>query len=260
MYRLYIDEVGTDGLTNLDKDNHRFLSLTGVAVKLDHVRDCLEPNMNWIKANVFDHDPDTPLVFHRKEILGFKGPYEVLRDDSKRQLFDQAILNLISLTEYTVITALIDKQWMMRQGHWQRLHPYHFLMEIIVEKYTQFLERKNDIGDIMPESRGSKDNLLQVAFDNVRQRGCDFVNADRIRSKIRAPSLKFRTKKDNVSGLQLCDLLAHPSHMFVRKRMGHDVNLGPFAEKVSDILKQTKYDRSLRTGKIVGYGIKHLPQ
>ncbi|MEN9753757.1 MAG: hypothetical protein RLZ07_139 [Pseudomonadota bacterium] len=260
MYRLYIDEVGTDGLTNLDKDSHRFLSLTGIAVKLDHVRVHLEPNMNWIKTNVFDHDPDSPIIFHRKEILGFKGPYQVLRDEIKKELFDRAILRLISSTEYTAITALIDKQWMMRQGHWERMHPYHYLMEIMVEKYTQFLVRKNDFGDIMPESRGQKDNLLQSAFDDVRQRGCAFVNADLIRSRIRAQSLKFRTKKDNISGLQLCDLLAHPSHMFVRKRMGHDVNLGAFAEKVSDILNQTKYDRSPWNGKIVGYGIKHLPQ
>lgn len=260
MYRLYIDEVGTDGLTNLDKDNHRFLSLTGIAVKLDHVRDSLEPNMNWIKANVFDHDPDNPIVFHRNEILGFKGPYEVLRNEQKRELFDRAILRLISGTEYTVTTALIDKQWMVRQQHWERVHPYHFLMEIMVEKYTQFLERKNDIGDIMPESRDRKDRLLQLAYNDVRQRGSAFVKPELIRSMIRAQTLKFRTKRDNIAGLQLCDLLAHPSHMFVRKRMGHDVNLGPFAEKVSDILKQTKYDRSPWNGKIVGYGIKHLPQ
>jgi len=28
MYRLYVDEVGTDDLTHVEKDKHRFLSLT----------------------------------------------------------------------------------------------------------------------------------------------------------------------------------------------------------------------------------------
>lgn len=216
--------------------------------------------MNWIKANVFGHDPDSPLVFHRKDILGFKGPYECLRDQEKCARFDKAILRLFEVTEYATITALIDKKWMLQQEHWERNHPYHYLMDILVEKYVQFLERKQDIGDIMPESRQDKDALLQSAYEAVRAKGSDFVSSDRIASAIRAKHLKFRTKKDNIAGLQLCDLIAHPSHIFVRGKMGHDVSLGTFATKVADILWRLKYDRSPYNGKIIGYGIKHLPQ
>lgn len=260
MYRLYVDEVGTDSLTHLDKDKHRFLSLTGVAMKVSQARDVLEPNLNWIKANVFEHDPDNPIILHRKDILGLKGPFGLLRDDKRKALFNKAIMRIFESTDYRVITALIDKEWMIQQTHWSKTHPYHYLMEILVEKYVQFLERKRSIGDIMPESRQGKDQLLQKAYDDVRAKGTDFVNKQRIAAWVRAKQLKFRKKHDNTAGIQLCDLLAHPSHIYTRSLMRHDVCLGPFSQQVVDILIREKYDRSQGTGKIVGYGIKHLPQ
>ncbi|MEI9419185.1 hypothetical protein [Mesorhizobium sp. Cs1321R2N1] len=193
-----MDEVGTDGLTHLDKDKQRFLSLTGVAMRVDYVRDEFARNLDLIKARVFEHDPDDPIVFHRKDIMGLKGPYECLRDVGKKALFDEMILKLFQDSEYTVITALIDKKWMVAQEHWARNEPYHFLMEILVEKYLQFLERMGTIGDIMPESRQSKDDLLQKAFDGLRRGGCAYVSAPRIASAIRAKTLKFRTKLHSI--------------------------------------------------------------
>jgi hypothetical protein len=71
MFRLYVDEVGTASLTHLDQDKHRYLSLTGVAIDIRHAADALEPNMNWIKASVLNHDPDSPIIFHRTDIMGF---------------------------------------------------------------------------------------------------------------------------------------------------------------------------------------------
>ena len=48
MYRLYVDEVGGDDLTHVDKDKHRYLSLTGVAMTIDEARDNLGPRMDLI--------------------------------------------------------------------------------------------------------------------------------------------------------------------------------------------------------------------
>lgn len=259
MYRLYVDEVGTDQLVNLIHDRNRYLSLTGVAMNRDHARDFLIPRIDRIKAEIFDHDPDAPLILHRKEIMGGKGVYQRIRDDDVlRARFDDRICNVFNDAEYVVITALIDKRWMLDQAHWARRHPYNYLLEIMVEKFVQFLERKHDIGDIMPESRQGKDGLLQEEYDRIRRVGTRYTEAERITSALRGPKLKFRKKADNVAGLQLCDLLAHPSHMYVRERMGHEVQLGQMAERVTRILVDEKYDRSNRNV-IKGYGYKHLP-
>lgn len=259
MYRLYVDEVGTDDLTRTADEKLRYLSLTGIAMRVDYARDYLTPNTNWIKAKILDHDPDDPAILHRTDIMGRKGIFGCLSDETRCAKFDRATQRLIASSQYTVITALIDKHWMLKQHHWTKTHPYHYLMEILVEKYVQFLEREKSIGDIMPEARGKHvDGRLQRAYDQVRDAGTQYVSAERIGSAIRASKLKFRLKKENVAGLQLADLVAHPSHIYTRSLMGHEVTLGPFAKQATDMLVSSKYDRN-KWGRIVGYGIKHLP-
>lgn len=263
MFRLYVDEVGTDDLAHTEKEHQRYLSLTGIAMRVDHARDALEPRMNWIKANVLKHDADSPVILHRSDIRGLKAGFQCLGDERTRDLFDRSLIRLMKASEYKVITALIDKQWLLKQQHWARTHPYHNLMEILVEKYAQFLERSQATGDIMPESRGGSgkgrvDERLQRACDEVRNTGTRFVSKERIAATIPASKLKFRTKRDNVAGLQLCDLIAHPSHYYARAKMGHKVSPGPFAQRVQAVLEGDKYDRS-NAGVITGYGVKHLP-
>lgn len=259
MYRLYVDEVGTDDITHVDDDNNRYLSLTGVAMKVTDARDDLIPKFDWIKVNIFNHDPDEPLIFHRTDIVQRKRAFGVLNNDATRALFDQRLMDAMTSSTYKVITAFIDKRGMINQPHWSNQHPYHYLMEILVEKFTQFLERKHDVGDIMPEGRkGKKDDLLQKAFENVLDKGTHYVSSARIKARI-TRNLKIRYKPNNIAGLQLSDLLAHPSHMDVRHRMQHAVTLGDFCLRVSDLLTQHKYDRSPFNGKIMGYGLKWLP-
>ena len=148
---------------------------------------------------------------------------------------------------------------MLNQPHWEEKHPYHYLMEILVEKYVQWLERTKGVGDIMPEMRkGQKDRALQRAYSSVRIWGTNFVGRGRIEAAIPSTKLKFRSKEDNITGLQICDLLAHPSHMYVRSLQHHPVTLAPFAKLVVPIMIEAKYDRSWN-GKIIGYGIKYLP-
>ncbi|MBB4142732.1 DUF3800 domain-containing protein [Rhizobium rhizoryzae] len=256
---MYVDEVGHDDLTNLEEDNYRYLSLTGIAMKVTDARDDLTPRFDWIKANVFDHDPDDPLIFHRSDIVQRKRAFGVLNDDTKRATFDAHVLGAMSDVPYTVITALIDKHGMVNQPNWRNQHPYHYLMEILVEKFVQFLERKNDIGDIMPEGRkGKKDAELQKAFTGVLSRGTYYVSRTRMNERISSQTLKIRYKPNNIAGLQLCDLLAHPSHIYIRQRMGHAVTPGDYCNRVTPVLVQHKYDRS-QSGFVRGYGYKWLP-
>lgn len=260
MFRLYVDEVGTDAMTNLEEDNHRYLSLTGVAMEVTHARDHLAPACDWIKANIFDHDPDAPLIFHRSDIVKRRKSFGVLNDPEKAALFDKAIMRVFQGTQYTVISALVDKKALATKEVWRNKHPYHFLMEILVEKYVQFLERKDARGDIMPEGRkGKTDDALQAAFLEVCGSGTFYVGQQRIAARLTTTkNLKFRYKSDNIAGQQLCDLLAHPSHMYIRQRQSHNVTLGAFCERVIRVLTHQKYDRS-RTGQISGYGIKYFP-
>jgi hypothetical protein len=259
MYRLYVDEVGTADLGSVNTDSERYLSLTGIAMLIAEARDALAPQFAAIKADVFKHDPDDPIILHRRKIVKRAGPFGALANGELRADFDARILATMGGCNYAVITALIDKKAMLAKRAWTNKEPYHYLMEVLVEKYVQFLERNHSIGDIMPEGRmGKQDQRLQDAFMRVMARGTYYVSRARMRSQIPSSNLKFRYKRDNVAGLQLADLLAHPSHMAIREKMGHNVNLGGFCNQVKLLLKDHKYDRS-DTGRVVGYGMKWLP-
>lgn len=80
MHRMYLDEHGVDRMTRLDLEKYRYLSLTGVVMRVDHARDYLVPALNRIKAEVFKEDPDAPICFHRSDIRQSKGPFEYLKN------------------------------------------------------------------------------------------------------------------------------------------------------------------------------------
>lgn len=259
LFRLYLDEVGSDDLGSADRDDHRYLSLTGVIADLDQVRDFIAPALTRLKIKCFDFDPDDKICLHRYDIMHKRGIFGQLSQAARRARFDQELIEFLTLPNYKVLTVMIDKLEMMKQHHWRNQHPYHYLMEILVEKFVQFLERNNAFGDIMPEARqGKKDLALQAAYDEVRVNGTRYVTSERIIGRLRAEKLKFRTKKDDVAGLQLCDIIAHPSHMNIRHQRGHAVKLGDFTAIVLNILNDDKYDRS-NAGQIQGYGTKYFP-
>ena len=79
-YRIYIDEVGNPDLESSDDPNHRFLSLTGIILELDYVKSFVHPQMEALKAKYFDYHPDDPIVFHRKDIMNAKPPFQKLKD------------------------------------------------------------------------------------------------------------------------------------------------------------------------------------
>lgn len=246
-------------MSGFEKLDNRFLSLTGVAMRVDHARDSLAPKFEWIKTAIFDHDGDDPLIFHRRKIVQRKRDFGVLNNSEKRALFDKALLRAMKVCEYRVITAIIDKQEAGTKDKWKEKHPYHYLMQIITEKFARLLDRVDNTGDIMPEGRqGKKDTLLQEAYEAVREHGNYYYGASQIRHRIPSSNLKFRYKRDNIAGLQLADLIAHPSHMSMLAERHFPVTLGDFACKVEEVLNATKYDRS-GSGRIAGYGRKWLP-
>ena len=129
----------------------------------------------------------------------------------------------------------------------------------MLEKYVQWLERNNAKGDALAERRGPiEDKALFNAYLEVCENGYDYISSERIRNSLTAKKLKMRHKKENITGLQIVDLLANPAYRYVRHTKGHEVRLEGMTKTITDILVRQKFDRSA-TGKIEGYGIKYLP-
>ncbi|MFC1676220.1 DUF3800 domain-containing protein [Planctomycetota bacterium] len=255
-YRIYVDEVGNPDLENSDNPNHRFLSLTGVIIKLDYVASTLQPQLESLKKEFFDAHPDEPFIFHRKELLGARYPFTVLKDGSTRERFDKKLLSLFLNWDYQVITVCIDKKVYKETYSTWRHDPYHYCLAVMLERYVFFLDTKNACGDVMAESRGGKeDRRLKNSFTGLYHRGTEYISSERFSTRFTSCQLKVKNKSNNIAGLQLADLLAHPSRNEILVANNHkSVKLRVFGSKIVDILQEKYY----RKGTTV-YGKKMLP-
>ena len=257
-YRIYIDESGNpDSKVGADSP-HRYLSLTGVMIDEDYARTVVVPTFNKIKSEHFGHWPH-PVIFHRKDIVNKVGPFAVLQDPEKEKKFNSAILSAIAALNYTVITVMIDKHAHKEKYSKWLAHPYHYCMEVITEKYAQWLIRKNGVGDVVAEARTAQvDKKLKNAFRYYYRNGTRFIKKDKMQSLIASHELKVFRKEKNIAALQLSDLLAHPSAASLKAIRFNEPLPKNFGGMVADILIRQKYDRSW-FGKIDGYGRKWLP-
>ncbi len=74
----------------------------------------------------------------------------------------------------------------------------------------------------MAESRSGKEDMrLNKVFTGLHEKGTDFVKPERFQKRFTSKQLKVKPKGANVAGLQLADLLAHPSRRDVLVDNGH---------------------------------------
>ncbi len=113
-----------------------------------------------------------------------------------------------------------------------------------------FLNRRGASGDVIAESRGGKeDRRLKESFVRLCEKGSGYADAAQISSALTSRQLKMKQKSNNLAGLQLADLVAHPSRNEILNENGHPITIAPFAAKVIAVL-QGRYDQ--RGGKVFG--------
>jgi hypothetical protein len=185
LFRIYIDEVGNHDLTHADDPNERFLSLTGVIVESRYMLDMLQPEMNKIKQDFFQRDPDSPVIFHRKEMVNKRPPFHSLRDPEVERQFNSELLLALARWEYRVITIAIDKKAHRDQYAVWHYHAYHYCLATLLERFVLFLHYADERGDVMVEGRGTKeDNLLVDSYRRLYHGGTDYVPPDRWQERL----------------------------------------------------------------------------
>jgi hypothetical protein len=258
-FRLYVDEVGNPDLKSSDNQEHRFLSLTGVAFELGYVSKVLYPELEELKKNFFGSHPDEPIILHRKEILKKKPPFASLKDPEVLKSFNEALISKLESWEYSVISVLIDKKEHDERYSTWKYDPYHYCQEVLVERFRLFLDIKNQMGDLMFESRGGKEDMrLKRSFRNIMNNGTHNLSAKDLDSHFTSKELKVKPKTANISGLQIADLIAHPARRwFFKNILDMDDGKATFGDEIIRILKDDKFFRY--KGEIWGYGAKKLP-
>lgn len=258
--RMYIDEVGNHDLRpRTTAAGQRFLSLTGVIVDLEVVATALAPRLEQLKHDYFGSHPDAPLVLHRKELVNAAPPFHALRDPMVAERFNAELLGLLSDLDFKVVTAVIDKLEHERRYNGWVYHPYHYCLMVLIERYVMELHDVRLIGDVMAEARGGReDTLLKAEFTHIYEGGTWNLGSDRVQDALTSRELKIKPKQQNIAGLQLADMLAHPSWKCCTARRNKQALDNTFGGQIAQILVASKYRRSW-SGRIEGYGLKWLP-
>lgn len=260
-FRLYLDESGDHVFRTTFDIPHRFLCLLGCWFQNpDYI--IFHEELESFKQLHFHHHPDHPVILHREDMINARGVFKILQDEKKRKEVDADLPSIIQAANFRVVAVVIDKAKLRTAYGDAAAHPYHLGLGFLLQRYAGYLNHINRIGDVLAEARGKKEDLLLgESYSRVYEQGVwGVTSAGSFQSAFSSRQLKLQGKKANIAGLQLSDLLAHPTKMWALKHYGLiDDEPAPYAKQLMKIVEK-KFNRQIYTNKLEGYGIVLYPK
>lgn len=259
-YRLYVDESGDHTYYKLEDPARRYLGLIGIFIETEYYRTTFQPEVEGFKQEHFPYNPDEPVILHREDIINRRGPFWRLRDTEKERAFNEDFLQFIEEQDYCIITVVIDKKAHIERYGKAAYHPYHYCLAALLERYCGFLNFYNAQGDVLAESRGgTEDQQLKRAYQRLCREGTRQRDSKFFQRALTSSQIKIKPKSANIAGLQLADLLAHPSKQEILiEEQRIDGSGDNFGKQICQCI-QTKYNQQVYQGRIRGYGKVFLP-
>ena len=213
IYRLYIDEIGKSSYPKTDNNlsfDEQYFGLSGIILNQEESGKLTDKFRELKMLVVEDVDDLHKVNLHRRDILHKNGVFKILLDKEKEKEFNGKYLSIITEINFKIIFVGLDKI-SHKKRYTTPLHPYHYMMNIITERYVGLLEELKGRGDIMAESiNKNEDEILQKTFEDFVTFGSAYCSINRIKDRISSKNIKFKEKVAGVSGLELSDLLAVP--------------------------------------------------
>ena len=260
-FRLYLDESGDHVHRETAEVAHRYLCLLGCWFRNpDYLS--FHQAIEGLKSEYLPHHPDDPVILHREDMVNARKAFKNLREETVREKFDQALLDIIGAAEFKVVAVVIDKQELRRTHGTAAAHPYHLGLGFLLQRFAGYLNHINRVGDVLGESRGGReDRMLKDSYSRVFERGVwGITRSSAFQSAFTSAELKLKPKSANIAGLQLADLLGHPVKQWVLNHFGQDpAELAPFARRLVAAV-EGKFNRHLYDGRIAGYGVVLFPR
>ncbi len=258
-FRIYIDESGDHTYSKIKKISDRYLGLTGVIIESEYYRMEFSPDLEELKQKHFPHNPDSPVVLHRNDIINKRGPFWRLKDKNKQENFNNDLLDFLDKQQYHLISVVLDKYLHQKNYGISAFHPYHYCLTALLERYCGYLNYFNAVGDVMAESRGrEEDKQLKIEYQHLYLSGTYYRDASFFQKTLTSKEIKLKKKRANIAGLQLADLLAYPSKQDML--INHGVISRPqnrFGNFINNCI-QPKYNKRFDLGTIDGYGKVYL--
>lgn len=215
-----------------------------------------------LKSDLFGHSPENRVVLHRREMVRAEPPFQGLKDNPFLAMdFERDWLDLVAKSSFLAIAGAIDKEAHVKKYVVWQHDPYHYCLEVLVERFVKWLNRHGFVGDVLIESRDKfADKRLKKAYQTLYSNGNNAVTAAQVQAALTSKELKFARKSDDVAGLQLADSLAHPVLRHLKTKHLNESPAVGFGARLVDVLLASKFARQPKTGLIEGWGTKWLPE
>ncbi|MCW3083091.1 MAG: hypothetical protein JWP12_457 [Bacteroidetes bacterium] len=204
-YYLFVDESGDHGLKNIDCDFPVFV-LCGVIFSEDQ-HSVFRERMHQLKTDVWG---SKEVIFHSRDIRKCEKEFQVLFDLEKKKMFYERLNAIISGSDYKIISAVIQKDdYIKKYGRLGNV--YAICLSFLIERTIFYLDTKSKPIqlEIIVEKRGKlEDQELLKHYNEVHSIGTGYVTSARIKNY--NTRFRFKSKKENINGLQLADLVAYP--------------------------------------------------
>ena len=79
-------------------------------IESESYRTKFHPAFEQLKQDTIPHDPDYPIVLHRRDIIDKKGAFKALQDPSLHSKFNEELIGFIHGQSYRIITVVLDKK------------------------------------------------------------------------------------------------------------------------------------------------------
>lgn len=228
-FNLFIDESGDHGLSNLNPDFPLFL-LCGIIVS-DQEYQKVRVEFNHIKTEIWSN---SNVIFHSRDIRKCEKEFKYLFNLALKEKFYRMLDEVISSRDYSIIASAINKEnYIKRYGRISD-DVYEISLSFIIERaifYLDSLSESISELNIVIEKRGKReDKKLKEHFQRILSRGTGYVSSERLRSyNLR---IVFKSKKENINGLQLADLIAYPIARYVLEPERVNPSFDVFKEKI----------------------------
>lgn len=216
-------------MEKIDPDFPLFV-LALVVVQRTEYGDRIIPALSQLKLRYWVHEG---INLHSRDIRKANGAYSFLQNSEIRPAFLADVSKFMEDMSFTLFVSCIRKQAHAERYGPNAYSPYDIALEFTMERLLHFLEQNGQTDlPIVAEARGKKeDSELERVFYRILSQGTGYNVADRFK-RLTCP-LVFRSKKDNIAGIQIADLCAYPSARHVMGR----------ADQAYEIVRQHLYSQ-----------------
>lgn len=246
---LFLDESGDHSLSAIDPQFSVF-ALCGVIMEEDYHQKAATERLDAFKIGLFGN---REIILHIADFTRNKSGFEAMSQHGFRTGFFDALQALINALEFKIVACVIKKQDHLQKYGLNALDPYLLSLSILVERFI--FECGSAGGTIVAEARNpTLNNALELAFLDLKIRGTTYISATKVQKRIR--NFAIRRKSDNVTGLQIADVVATPigRHAMGKVTYPHYCDQGDFFSVLRGKFRQSS------DGKIEGMGLVVLPK